>query len=101
MLSALMQFLDDSLLDSLVIAFRFDENKKLKEVWQTDAAPILSKLETIKSFKIIVNNDGCALAKQVDKWLAKYALRLKAINLTTFNKCRDWCNTGQFGKTLQ
>eukprot|EP00965_Chrysotila_dentata_P105047 3470191-Pleurochrysis_carterae.AAC.1 len=109
MLPALIQFLDDSLPDSLAIAFRFAENKKLyvqhiklplmsvstksagessKEVWQIDAAPILSKLETIKSFKTIVNNDGCALAKQIDnKWLAKYALRFKAINLTTLNKC--------------
>eukprot|EP00965_Chrysotila_dentata_P053340 1769996-Pleurochrysis_carterae.AAC.1 len=103
-----VEFLDDSLPDSLAIALRFAENKKLyvqqiklplmsvstkssdssKEVSQTDAAPILSKLETIKSFKTIVNNDGCALAKQVDKRPAlKYALRFKAINLTTLNKC--------------
>eukprot|EP00965_Chrysotila_dentata_P141848 4688435-Pleurochrysis_carterae.AAC.1 len=61
-------------------------NKEGKEKWQSDAKPVLSKLETIASFKVVANVDGCAVAKQIDKWLAKYALRFKALNITSLRK---------------
>eukprot|EP00965_Chrysotila_dentata_P249980 6209186-Pleurochrysis_carterae.AAC.1 len=57
-------------------------NKDCKETWQSDSKPVLSKLETILGFTGIDNKDGCVVDKQVNKWLAKHALRFKVLNLT-------------------
>eukprot|EP00965_Chrysotila_dentata_P081170 2679352-Pleurochrysis_carterae.AAC.1 len=64
-------------------------NETEKEMWQTDAKPVLAKLETIKTFAVVENKDGCALAKQINKRLSKHAISFKALNLNSLLKCRD------------
>eukprot|EP00965_Chrysotila_dentata_P187626 6172257-Pleurochrysis_carterae.AAC.1 len=68
-------------------------------MWRGDA-PILSKLETVKSFSSPENRDGCASATHIDQWLKKQSTLFKSIQLTSHLKCRDWCSTGQFTKNV-
>ena len=70
------------------------------EVWRKESDAMVTRLSMLKCITAIEDQDGSAMEKQVNKWLANHSPRMKALGIKSIRDARSWSSSGRFSKNV-